>query len=65
MSFDWWHPERTATCFIIVTIVEIHTLNLDVSVCLKERFSFSLSEQLLRNNLNYIEKSVSYSVESL
>ena len=23
MSFDWWHPERTATCFIIVTIVEI------------------------------------------
>jgi len=33
MSFDWWHPE----CFIcnmlyIVTIVEIHSLILDVCV---------------------------------
>jgi len=23
MSFEWWHPECTATHFIIVTIVEI------------------------------------------
>jgi len=29
MSFDWWHPECTATCFIIVTIVEIHRLIID------------------------------------
>jgi len=33
MSFDWWPPEYTATCFIIVTIVEIHMLIIDV-LCL-------------------------------
>jgi len=33
MSFYWWHP-CTATCFVIVTIVEIHRLILDVFVCL-------------------------------
>jgi len=26
ISFDWWHPECTATCFIIITIVENHRL---------------------------------------
>jgi len=30
--FDWWPPACTATWFIIVTIVEIHRLNLDVCV---------------------------------
>jgi len=25
-SHDWWHPECTTTCFIFVTIVEIHSL---------------------------------------
>jgi len=33
MSFDWWHPECTATYYIIVTIVENHMLILDVCVC--------------------------------
>jgi len=32
MSFDWWHPECTATFFIIVTIVEIHRLILNLCV---------------------------------
>jgi len=32
MSFDWWHPECTASCFIIVTIVENHRLIIDVCV---------------------------------
>jgi len=32
MSFDWCSPECTATCFIIVTIVEIYMLIIDVSV---------------------------------
>jgi len=31
-SFVWWHPECTATCFIIVTI-EIHGLIFDVFAC--------------------------------
>jgi len=35
MSFDWWHPECNATCFIIVTIVEIHWLIIDVCMSLK------------------------------
>jgi len=26
IRFDWWHPKCTATCFIFVTIVEIHRL---------------------------------------
>jgi len=30
--FDWWRPEWTATCLIIVTIVENHTLIIDVCV---------------------------------
>jgi len=36
MSFDWWHPECTATCFIIVTVVENHRLaiQLFMSVCI-------------------------------
>jgi len=34
LTFDWWHPECIATCFIIVTIVEIHRPILDVCVCL-------------------------------
>jgi len=29
MSFDWWHPECTATCYIIN-----HWLILGVCVCL-------------------------------
>jgi len=33
MSFDWWHPECNAKCFISVTIVEIHRLIIDVCVC--------------------------------
>jgi len=32
MSFDVWHPECTATCFVFVTIIEIHSLILDVCV---------------------------------
>jgi len=38
MRFDWSHPEYTAKCFIIVTIVEIYRLILDV--CLKKQNSF-------------------------
>jgi len=33
MSFNWWHPECTATCFIIVTIAVNHRLIIDVCVC--------------------------------
>jgi len=33
MRFDWWHPEYTAKCFIIVTMIEIHRLILDVFGC--------------------------------
>uniref|UniRef100_A0A8C2E8S7 ATP-dependent zinc metalloprotease YME1L1 n=1 Tax=Cyprinus carpio TaxID=7962 RepID=A0A8C2E8S7_CYPCA len=35
MSFDWWHPECSATCFLMVTIVEVLSLILDVC-CLNE-----------------------------
>jgi len=49
---------------LFVTIVEIHTMNLDVCVCLKERFFF-LSEQVLRYHLVYIEKSGYNAIESL
>jgi len=45
MSFDWWHPERTATCFIIVTIVDIHCLIIDVS-----KFLFRISKSSDLNN---------------
>jgi len=37
MRFDWWHPECTATFFIIVTIVEIHRLIIDVCVSYNSR----------------------------
>jgi len=36
MRIDWRHPEYTATCFIIVPIVEIHRL----SIVLKNIFIF-------------------------
>jgi len=39
-SLDWWHPECTATCFIIVSTVEIHRLILDVCVCLHKLICF-------------------------
>jgi len=42
MSFDWWHPESTAICFIIVTIVEIHKLIIDVGLCVQTKFHFQL-----------------------
>jgi len=48
MSFDWWHPECTATCFLIVTIVEIHRLILDLCV-----FEYKIN---VRNYLDYIVK---------
>ena len=35
MSFDWWHPECSATCFLMVTIVEVLSLILDLC-CLNE-----------------------------
>jgi len=47
---------------LFVTIVEIHTLYLDVCVCLKD---FYLSEQCLRYQLVYFEKSGSNVIESL
>jgi len=38
MSFGThWHPECTATCFIIVTIVEIHRLIIDVCCAFIEK----------------------------
>jgi len=53
MSFDWLHPECTATCFIIVTNVEIHRLILNLCVKKPSIFVF---EELLRNCLDYIVK---------
>jgi len=45
---------------LFVTIVEIHTLILDVCVCPKEAV---LSEQLLRNPLGYLDYFGSYAVK--
>jgi len=41
MSFDWWHPECTATCFIIVTIVENHRLIIDI--CVSKTITFLMT----------------------
>jgi len=49
--------------YSFVTIVEIHTLNIDICVCLKESFFFS-TEHLLRYNLVYIEKYDQYTLKS-
>jgi len=47
MRFDWWHPEYTAKCFIIVTIIEIHRLILDVFL----KLSFTAVQRLFRYTL--------------
>jgi len=46
MSFDWWHPECTETCFIIVTIVEIHRLIIDDSVSKQNTMSKSFDQNI-------------------
>jgi len=55
MSFVWWHTEFTSTCFIIVTIVEIHRLIIDsyvtkqllaISVMLQNSVFSPLREQV-------------------
>jgi len=53
MSFDWWHPECTATRFIIVTIVEIHTLIFDhsVSTFLFKFLTSTTFKEMVRNIL--------------
>jgi len=50
MSFDWWHPDCTATFFIIVTIVEIQRQIIDVCVSLKNlrKVKNCLSETFLK-----------------
>jgi len=71
MSFDW-HSEWTATCFIIVSIVENHKLIIDVCVSKQNSFEFWIknsnfwsfdfwSEQLFnkKSELNDV-KSLSY-----
>jgi len=51
---EFWWVEPTSTCFIIVTIVEIHSLIIDVSVSKQNNFSNFWSEQILRNIWDYI-----------
>jgi len=43
MSFDWWHPECTGICFIIVTIVENHRLIIDICVSKQTKIQFSMT----------------------